>query len=234
MSKFDKDYAEQIAPEPDDTLLIAASTGGSIMKLRIQRLKSYLFTKLLELLEGTVTPIWAALATKAEAAALAAGIADAKAYTDLKFASHSSLTQTVVNSLPSTGQATVIYYVPGSTQGTYGMYVYTSSGWRQVGTTTLEIDYYDILSQVMYHDTLGDGHAHTLNIDTIPNICGSPMILYASGVPASDRVPDNWNTKEMGIWNGAPRHIGQFYINTDAGTLYFAKHTDSVSGWQLP
>ena len=231
--KFDKDYAEQIAPEPDDMLLLASATGGSIMKLRIQRLKTYLYNKIMDLLNDALTALQNAIATKAETTALNAGIADAKAYTDLKFASHTSFTQQVVSSLPSTGQATVLYYVPGSTQGTYDMYIYTSSGWRQVGTTTLVMDYYDILSEVIYQDTIGNGHAHRLNIDTMPNVCGSPMVLHASGVPSADRVPDNWNEEEIGVWNGAPRHIGQLYIDTNAGTLYFAKHTDSVSGWQL-
>jgi len=72
-----------------------------------------------------------------------------------------------------------------------------------------------------------------LDVDDMPTICKTPMVLYAAGVPAAALVPDNWDTEKMGVWNGTPRHIGQLYINTDAGTLYFAKHTDSVSGWAL-
>ena len=59
--------------------------------------------------------------------------------------------------------------------------------------------------------------------NSIPLICGQPMILFGAGTPQESIVPTNWiqfnpETGEGYNWNGTPSAEGQTYINTAADT----------------
>ena len=59
--------------------------------------------------------------------------------------------------------------------------------------------------------------------NSIPLICGQPMILFGSGTPREEEVPSNWKqfdpiTGEGYNWNGTPSAEGQTYINILADT----------------
>ena len=55
--------------------------------------------------------------------------------------------------------------------------------------------------------------------NSIPLLCGQPMILFGAGTPQESIVPTNWiqfnpETGEGYNWNGTPSAEGQVYINT--------------------
>ena len=59
--------------------------------------------------------------------------------------------------------------------------------------------------------------------NSIPLLCGQPMILFGAGTPQESIVPINWiqfnpETGEGYNWNGTPSAEGQTYINTEADT----------------
>ena len=83
-------------------------------------------------------------------------------------------------------------------------------------------------------DRFGDVKCLSVSSKDIPMVCDKPLILYGSGVPSADVVPDNWNKTTMGEWTGVPTFIGQHYINVDAseGGEYYARGTSSVSDWR--
>ena len=59
--------------------------------------------------------------------------------------------------------------------------------------------------------------------NSIPMLCGQPMILFGAGTPQESIVPTNWiqfnpETGEGYNWNGTPSAEGQTYINTAADT----------------
>ena len=59
--------------------------------------------------------------------------------------------------------------------------------------------------------------------NSIPLLCGQPMILFGAGTPQESIVPTNWiqfnpETGEGYNWNGTPSAEGQTYINTAADT----------------
>ena len=59
--------------------------------------------------------------------------------------------------------------------------------------------------------------------NSIPLLCGQPMILFGAGTPQESIVPTNWiqfnpETGEGYNWNGTPSAEGQTYINTEADT----------------
>lgn len=71
--------------------------------------------------------------------------------------------------------------------------------------------------------------AESNDFDTLPLLCGQPMILFGAGTPSQDVVPDNWKqydieTGEGYNWNGFPSALGQQYINTSvtSGGRYIA------------
>lgn len=81
--------------------------------------------------------------------------------------------------------------------------------------------------------TLGNLRVRNLSTDYIPNVCNSPLILIANGVPSEDNIPIDWNTDIMGEWTGVPMFIGQLYINKSVPSsgLYYAKGDNSISDW---
>ena len=83
-------------------------------------------------------------------------------------------------------------------------------------------------------DRFGDVKCLSVSSKDIPMVCDKPLILYGSGVPSADVVPDNWDKTTMGEWTGVPTFIGQHYINVDAseGGEYYARGTSSVSDWR--
>ena len=71
--------------------------------------------------------------------------------------------------------------------------------------------------------------AESNDFDTLPLLCGQPMILFGKGTPSASVVPDNWKqydieTGEGYNWNGLPSALGQQYINTTvtSGGRYIA------------
>ena len=57
--------------------------------------------------------------------------------------------------------------------------------------------------------------------NSIPLLCGQPMILFGAGTPQESIIPTNWiqfnpETGEGYNWNGEPSAEGQTYINTAA------------------
>ena len=55
--------------------------------------------------------------------------------------------------------------------------------------------------------------------NSIPLLCGQPMILFGAGTPQEAIVPSNWKqfdpvTGTGYNWNGTPSAEGQVYINT--------------------
>lgn len=59
--------------------------------------------------------------------------------------------------------------------------------------------------------------------NSIPLLCGQPMILFGAGTPQESIVPTNWiqfnpETGKGYNWNGTPSAEGQTYINTAADT----------------
>ena len=71
--------------------------------------------------------------------------------------------------------------------------------------------------------------AESNDFDTLPLLCGQPMILFGKGTPYRNIVPDNWRqydieTGEGYNWNGLPSALGQQYINTSvtSGGRYIA------------
>ena len=59
--------------------------------------------------------------------------------------------------------------------------------------------------------------------NSIPLLCGQPMILFGEGTPREEEVPSNWKqfdpiTGDGYNWNGTPSAEGQQYINILADT----------------
>ena len=72
--------------------------------------------------------------------------------------------------------------------------------------------------------------------NSIPLLCGQPMILFGEGTPREEEVPSNWKqfnpeTSEGYNWNGTPSAEGQTYINTAADTN--GHYTAVKSGYNL-
>ena len=72
--------------------------------------------------------------------------------------------------------------------------------------------------------------------NSIPLLCGQPMILFGEGTPREEEVPSNWKqfdtiTGEGYNWNGIPSAEGQTYINTAADTN--GHYTAVKSGYNL-
>ena len=72
--------------------------------------------------------------------------------------------------------------------------------------------------------------------NSIPLLCGQPMILFGEGTPKESIVPKNWiqfnpETGEGYNWNGEPSAEGQTYINTAAETN--GHYTAVKSGYNL-
>ena len=72
--------------------------------------------------------------------------------------------------------------------------------------------------------------------NSIPLLCGQPMILFGAGTPQESIVPSNWiqfnpETGEGYNWNGEPSAEGQTYINTAADTN--GHYTAVKSGYNL-
>lgn len=72
--------------------------------------------------------------------------------------------------------------------------------------------------------------------NSIPLLCGQPMILFGAGTPQESIVPTNWKqfdpiTGEGYNWNGTPSAEGQTYINTEADTN--GHYTAVKSGYNL-
>ena len=72
--------------------------------------------------------------------------------------------------------------------------------------------------------------------NSIPLLCGQPMILFGAGTPQESIVPSNWiqfnpETGEGYNWNGTPAAEGQTYINTAADTN--GHYTAVKSGYNL-
>lgn len=65
--------------------------------------------------------------------------------------------------------------------------------------------------------------AETRDFDSIPTLCGQPMILFGAGTPQESIVPSNWNQYDPDTdtgydWTGVPSALGQVYINTSASS----------------
>ena len=72
--------------------------------------------------------------------------------------------------------------------------------------------------------------------NSIPLLCGQPMILFGEGTPREEEVPSNWKqfdpiTGEGYNWNGTPSAEGQTYINTAVDTN--GHYTAVKSGYSL-
>ena len=72
--------------------------------------------------------------------------------------------------------------------------------------------------------------------NSIPLLCGQPMILFGAGTPQESIVPTNWiqfnpETGEGYNWNGTPSAEGQTYINTAVDTN--GRYTAVKSGYNL-
>ena len=72
--------------------------------------------------------------------------------------------------------------------------------------------------------------------NSIPLLCGQPMILFGAGTPQESIVPTNWiqfnpETGDGYNWNGTPSAEGQTYINTEADTN--GHYTAVKSGYNL-
>ena len=72
--------------------------------------------------------------------------------------------------------------------------------------------------------------------NSIPLLCGQPMILFCAGTPQESIVPTNWiqfnpETGDGYNWNGEPSAEGQTYINTAADTN--GHYTAVKSGYNL-
>ena len=71
-------------------------------------------------------------------------------------------------------------------------------------------------------------HTHLEDHDSLPLLCGQPMILFGAGTPQESVVPDNWiydpTTDKGYAWDGTPSAVGQQYINTSvtSGGRYIA------------
>ena len=72
--------------------------------------------------------------------------------------------------------------------------------------------------------------------NSIPLLCGQPMILFGAGTPQESIVPTNWiqfnpETGEGYNWNGTPSAECQTYINTAVDTN--GRYTAVKSGYNL-
>ena len=72
--------------------------------------------------------------------------------------------------------------------------------------------------------------------NSIPLLCGQPMILFGAGTPQESIVPTNWKqfdpiTGDGYNWNGTPSAEGQTYINTASDTN--GHYTAIKSGYNL-
>lgn len=81
-------------------------------------------------------------------------------------------------------------------------------------------------------DQAGHLKAESIDAREMPKVCGSPLVLYAAGVPDASLKPVNWSESTQGVWIGYPSFIGQMYVNTTAGTLYVAVGTEAVNHWK--
>lgn len=72
--------------------------------------------------------------------------------------------------------------------------------------------------------------------NSIPLLCGQPMILFGAGTPQESIIPTNWKqfdpiTGDGYNWNGTPSAEGQVYINTAVDTN--GRYTAVKSGYNL-
>ena len=72
--------------------------------------------------------------------------------------------------------------------------------------------------------------------NSIPMLCGQPIILFGAGTPQESVVPTNWKqfdpiTGDGYNWNGTPSAEGQTYINTSTDTN--GRYTAVKSGYNL-
>ena len=75
--------------------------------------------------------------------------------------------------------------------------------------------------------------------NSIPLLCGQPMILFGAGTPQEAIVPSNWKqfdpvTGTGYNWNGTPSAEGQVYINTlaDVNGRYTAIRSGHTLIWK--
>ena len=75
--------------------------------------------------------------------------------------------------------------------------------------------------------------------NSIPLLCGQPMILFGAGTPQESIVPSNWKqfdpvTGTGYNWNGTPSAEGQVYINTlaDVNGRYTAIRSGHTLIWK--
>ena len=65
---------------------------------------------------------------------------------------------------------------------------------------------------------------------------GAPRVLFCTtaGAPNASVVPDNWDNEAYGLWAGAPRFVGQVFVDQGSSpkkVYYAATITTDTSGW---
>ena len=65
---------------------------------------------------------------------------------------------------------------------------------------------------------------------------GVPRVLFCTtaGAPNASVVPDNWDNEAYGLWAGAPRFVGQVFVDQGSSpkkVYYAATITTDTSGW---
>lgn len=69
-------------------------------------------------------------------------------------------------------------------------------------------------------------------VSTLANVTGAangPTILIGAGAPAAAVTPTN--LPDGYPWDGIAMYVGQLYLDTVNGKLYFAKNNTAISGW---
>ena len=86
----------------------------------------------------------------------------------------------------------------------------------------------------------GDGRNLQLTADKVDSDYylekGVPRILFCTtaGAPSASVKPDNWDNDAYGLWAGAPRFVGQIFVDqgsTNKKVYFAASITTDTSGW---
>lgn len=121
----------------------------------------------------------------------------------------------VVQSLPATGEAHTLYFVPSAdpqTQNVYDEYLYANNAWEQVGSTAVDMSDYYTKTQV---DTLLDDKAEIVEIT---------QAEYDLLTPAEKN-----NGKIYSITDAVVVDMNNYYTKTQADGRYNPKNTVTAS-----
>lgn len=154
----------------------------------------------------------------------------AKKYTDNKIVESAALHRQIIQSLPSTGDETIIYMIPvtGSGDDNYNEYMWIDGAWELIGNTRVDLtDYYNKTQM----DTALDGKANKSLLESGNDhfqfgVDGNGNYGYVKKIGGADTVIP---FKTVGTRSGAITANGTYTASTDILKDGYESVTVSVS-----